>query len=554
MQMTVSNSRKRSLRNSTISQSLQYAGEIKQQKINQISCPQFIPFHVSPPRIRCRLRLPTTLTLQCYCEYTERRHNKLLRIEELPETVRDLKQLISDKLQIPIICQLQLSVKEMILFDYQSLSQDVSLRGGDQLQLIYFGRSCSDRFPLVLEHANKITAFYNKHINPPKIKSTESPPPPITDIELIDDVDELKQSMDYMYERVLLPWRDEATTCHRLYLTNEGVIDRVIEIWEWADQEIYENLAVSCMLMLWDYGENLEERVLLMNKKVHILALDRFISTKATTEIKYGCVGLLAGFGEFPAGQKFLGTSQKFLTKLVDYFTKTPNRFAMSITSTLLFTLASHPNVPLVMMKAGIVQKLSNKLERLDFFLNADSDIAYGLIMFYMALLRNPTFDLPTGYSPGYFKIKFQQQRNCTSAVDIAEREKLRGTSWGTILPFIDMLFIPQSAPLWKFKYSRGLMDSYLHMAVTIVSATFMDVKNIELCLREGLYGYLVILSWNYKSYHCITRVLKEILKRFDPLENKIPSLAQIARSEYAVLHNGLGATLELNTSTIALF
>ena len=539
--MTESNNRKRSLQNSALDHTLSCSSANKHKKNSPILYPHFIPSYV-PPLIRSRLPLPASLILLCYCEDTGRRHTELLRITELPETVRHLKQLISDIFHIPIICQLQLSVKEMQLFDDQSLSQDISLREGDQLKLVYFMSSNASRFPLVLEKANLITQFYNKHIHPNSVRSF------VTDNELPDDVNELKNIIDYMYESVLLPWRNEATTCHRIYLTHEKVIDKIIRIWEWADGSVYESLSFSCMLMLWDYGENLEERVYLMNKNVHITAHDRFISNTSSPNIKYGCIGLLAGFGEFPAGQEYLGTRQKFLIKLVDYFTRTTDRFAMSITSTLLFTLASHPNVPLVMKKAEIVQKLSDKLERVDFFLNADSEIAYGLIMFYMALLRNPTFEIPSGYSPGYFKIKFQQQRNCTSDADIAEREKVRGTSWGSILPFIDMLFIPQSSPLWRYRYTRGLLHSYLEMAITIVSATFMDEENINLCIREDLYGYLCILSWTYESFPRVIRLLKKILKRFSPLQNRVPSLSQIARSSYAVLHSGLGAALELDT------
>ena len=542
--MTQSNARKRSLRNSTITQSLPYTN-LKHRKTHsiQVKIPKFIPI-TTTPSVRCRLRLPVSLTLQCYCVETDRRHSELLVIKELPETVKDLKQLISEKLYIPIICQLRLSVKEMVLFDRQSLSLDVSLREGDQLKLEYFGRSELDRYKSLVDISGEIERFYNLHVNPPKTKSTDAciPNPPIQQLE--NDILHLIQALDDLNHTVLLPWRNEATTCHRIYLTDRKLIDKVIKIWQLADVLGCEELLVSSMLVLWDYGENLEERVILMNKNVHVIAHDQFTAFGATDLVKYGSVGLLAGFGEFPAGQEFLGTNLKFLTKLVDYFTKTTDRFAMSIVSTLLFTLASHPNVPFVMKKAGIVEKLSNKLEGLDFFSNSDSEIAYGLILFYMALLRNPKFDLPNGYSPGYFKIKFQQQKNCTFDLDIAEREKTRGTSWGSTLPFIDVLFIPHSAPLWILRDNRGLIDSYLDMALTILSATFLDEKNIKLCVREDLFGYLVILSWKYKH----RSILKNILSRFDPLMNKIPSLSQIARSVYAIRHNGLGASLELNT------
>ena len=434
----------------------------------------------------------------------------------------------------------------MVLFDRQSLSLDVSLREGDQLKLDYFGRSHHSSHKSLSDISGDVERFYSLHVNPPKKKSTNSCTsfPPSQHL-LDNDIQHVTQALDNLNHTILLPWRDEATTCHRIYLTDNGVIDKVIDIWNWALGMGYEDLSVSAMLVLWDYGENIEERVILMNKSVHIIACDEFIAIGATETVKYASVGLLAGFGEFPAGQKFLGTNLKFLTKLVDYFTKTTNRFAMSIASTLLFTLASHPQVPIVIKKAGIVEKLSSKLDGLEFFLNSDSEIAYGLILFYMALLRNPKFDIPNGYSLGYFKIKFQQQKNCISDYDIAQKEKSRGTSWGSILPFIDMLFIPQSAPLWIFRdSSRGLMDSYLDMALTIVSATFMDDKNIKLCLREDLFGYIVFLSWKYKH----KPIIKVILNRFPPLINRIPSLSQIARSVYAITHNGLAASLDLNT------
>ena len=433
----------------------------------------------------------------------------------------------------------------MVLFDSQSLSLGVSLREGDQLKLEYFGRSEPGRYKSLLEISGDIARFYSIHVNPPKTKSTNaSPYNPPSQLLLENDIQNITLALDNLNHMILLPWRNEATTCHRLYMTDRNLIDKVIGIWEWAITCGYQDLSIACMLVLWDYGENLEERVILMNKNVHVIAHDQFIAIGATDPVKYGSVGLLAGFGEFPAGQEFLGTSLKFLTKLVEYFTRTTNRFAMSIASTLLFTLASHPSVPFKMKKAGIVEKLSDNLDGLEFFSNSDSEIVYGLIMFYMALLRNPKFDIPNGYSPGYFKIKFLQQKNCTSDMHIAEGERNRGNSWGSTLPFIDMLFIPQSAPLWKFRDSRGLMDSYLDMALTIVSATFLDEENKKLCLREDLFGYLVILSWKYKD----KPILRAILNRFNPLINRIPSLSQIARSVYAIMHNGLGASLELKT------
>ena len=126
---------------------------------------------------RCRIRLPACLTLLCYCEDTGSRHTELLRIAELPETVKHLKQLISDTLHIPIICQLQLSVKEMQLFDDQSLSQDVSLREGDQLKLVYFGRCSSDKLVLLVKQGTSITNFCENYLRNDILRTLSNPIP-----------------------------------------------------------------------------------------------------------------------------------------------------------------------------------------------------------------------------------------------------------------------------------------------------------------------------------------------------------------------------------------
>ena len=529
----IENKRKRSIQNSAIN--------ISDKSKRRKPCPLTKQL-LSIPKCdikhsRCRLRLPASLTLHCYSENSERRHSEVLSIAELPGTVYDLKQVISDALNIPIICQLQLSLHDLILFDNQPFVEEVPLREGDHMKLLYYGKSKHNEYNALIRHGKELLQFQNYHIRPSKSNSTPR--------NLDADISDLVTIMDHMYQAILLPWRDESTTCHRLYFTSENLIDRVIEIWEWAGDYRSEELSQSCMLVLWDFGENLEERLILMEKDVHKIALDIFIAPGASEILRFGSIGLLAGFGEFPAGQKFLGTNLKFLTKLVDYFNKTKDRSAMSIASTLLFTLASHSSVPVVMEKAGTVEQLSLCPLSLTFSSVYDLDVTYGLILFYMALLRNPKFSLPDGYSPAYFKIKFQQQRNAVSDTNIAEMEEGKGNSWGSVLPFIEMLFIPPTAPLYKYKNCRGLVDSYLDMAITILSATFIDEQNIKLCLKEDLYGYLVILSWKYKTYPRMRTFMKELITRFNPVIDRVPSLLHIATSEHALQFNGLGATLE---------
>ena len=535
----IENKRKRSIQNSTV--------DISDESKRSKSCPLTEQLPSIPKCVvkhsRCRLRLPASITLHCYSENSERRHSEVLSISELPDTVYDLKQVISNTLNIPIICQLQLSLHDLILFDNQSFVEEVPLRDGDHMKLLYYGKSrlINDEYNALVWYGKEMLQFQNYHTIGPS-KSNRTPR------DLDTDISDLITKLDHMYQSILLPWKDDSTTCNRIYFTSENLIDRVIDIWEWAGNYRSEELSQSCMMVLWDFGENLEERLILMEKNVHKIALDIFFAPGASEILLSGSVGLLAGFGEFPAGQKFLGTNLEFLRKLVYYFNTTKERHAMGAVSTLLFALASHPSVPAVMERAGTVEQLSLWPLSLKFSVD-DLDVTYGLILFYMALLRNPKFSLPDGYSPSYFKTKFQQQHQAVSVRNIADMCANEQYSWGSVLPFIEILFIPSTAPLYRYNNCLGLVDSYLDMAITILSATFINEENIKLCLKEDLYGYLVVLSWKYETYPHLRSLMKELLEtftRFNPVLNRVPSLLHIAKSEHALQFNGLGATLEL--------
>ncbi|KAI6646495.1 hypothetical protein LOD99_12616 [Oopsacas minuta] len=547
---------------------------------------------------RCRLHLPAILTIQCYCEDTARRHNELLRIEELPETVRDLKQLISDKLQIPIICQLQLSVKEMILFDYQSLSQDVSLRGGDQLQLIYFGRCSSDKLGLLVKQGHSISRFCKIYLNsntidsrtmsnpiPPdddkksksksrlykimkglglKEKKKISPqrkrysseilqdrtPSPLayTNDELMSDANRVKWCLNYMYSNILLPWRDEGTLCQRLYLVQEGLLDKIIQVWQWSIDNSDYDTTRACMLTLWDFGENWAERVYLLNRGVLTISLNVFLDPLINCEeTKEAALGLIAGFGEFSQGQKVLGKNDKFLRAIANLFCTTSSPFMATVIGGLVSSLASCHFVPSYMLNAHILETLKPDIDQIEFKSVNNLDMNYTLILFFMYLLKSPVYIIPKEYEVQNFVDYFEDFYIYNTDQSIADSEEEKQTSWASMVPFLDLLFVSNNSPVRNESiHDNKLLTAYLKCAKLLLSAMLLQEENRRLFLDEDLYGYLIYLSWNYKNDRLIGPFMLQLVARFQPPPFRIPTLVHLATAEYAFCIKGLGEAIEI--------
>ena len=569
---------------------------------------EFVPldYEIIPTSInRCRLRLPASLTVQCYCVETDRRHSELLIIKELPETVRDLKQLISDKLNIPIICQLQLSVKQMVLFDRQSLSLDVSLREGDQLKLDYFGRCSQDKLGHLVRQGQSISRFCEQYfpsrpnsemdaILPPnntinnnnkkhkyfrtpslskllkKLKlgdimkranSTTSsseratspevgkkPPLPYSLDQMRNDANAVKWCLNYMYSNILLPWRDEGTLCQRLYLIQEDLIENIIEVWQWAIQISDYGTQRACMLTLWDFGENWVERMYLFNREVHILALDVFMDPVTDEETKYAALGLIAGFGEFPQGQRMIGTNQVFLQGIAKMFCDTGSAFMATVIGGLLLSLASCHFVPRCMLEANILETLRGEIGEINFRSVNDLDLTYTLILFFMYVLKSPDFRIPQGYSVQTFVEYFDDFSTFNTDRGIADSEEEKQTSWASMVPFVDLFFISNDSPIKKESLKDDkLITAYLSCAKIMLSAMLLQEENRKLFLGEDLYGYLIFLSWRYNNNTQIRSYMQLLLTRFKPAPFKVPTLSNLATAEYAFVVKGLGHAIECN-------
>ena len=550
---------------------------------------------------RCRLRLPVSLTLQCYCVETDRRHSELLVIKELPETVKDLKQLISEKMNIPIICQLRLSVKEMVLFDRQSLSLDVSLREGDQLKLEYFGCCSQDKLGHLVRQGKLISRFcsqyfsgkpnsemdsnliipnnainnnHKKHMyfGKPSLsrllkklkfkdtgrKASSSSSEGTTSREpgkrssfpfqMRNDANEVKWCLNNMYSNILLPWRDEGTLCQRLYLIQEDLMDSIIEVWQWAIEISDHGTQRACMLTLWDFGENWVERMYLFNREVHIIALDVFMDSRTDEETKYAALGLIAGFGEFPQGQRVIGTNQVFLEGIAKMFHETTNSFMATVIGGLLLSLASCYFVPRYMLEAHILESLQSDIGDINFRSQADLDLTYTLILFFMYVLKSPDFKIPEGYDVQTFVQYFTDFAMFNTARSIANSEEDKQTSWASMVPFMDLFFISNNSPIMTESVNNGeLLKAYLRCAKMLLSAMLMQEENRKLFLWEDLYGYLIFLSWHYGNNDQIRSYMKDLLGRFQPAPFKVPSLANLATAEFAFLVKGLGHVIECN-------
>ena len=540
---------------------------------------------------RCRIRLPASLILLCYCEDTGRRHTELLRITELPETVRHLKQLISDIFHIPIICQLQLSVKEMQLFDDQYLSQDVSLREGDQLKLVYFGRCSSDKLVLLVKQGTSISNFCNNYIEKnahirtlsntiksEQRKSTFSkfikkafrigkatPPTPapqfignatddrqgesprhLIKANQLQDANFVKWCLNKMYCDILLPWKDEGTLCQRLYLVQEELVDRIIQVWHWSLNNSEFSILRACMLTFWDFGENWAERMYLFNRKVHVMALNVFLNPRMDEETRGAALGLIAGFGEFPQGQKAIGTNISFLEGIAQTFRDTNSSFMATVIGGLLLSLASCHFIPRYMLRAKILEKLKPDIDEIDFTSVQDMELTYTLILFFMYLLKSPDFQIPQVYSVQIFIKCFEDFSKYNDDQALADSEEEKQTSWASMVPFLDLFFISKDSPLVKESVQETrLMTSYLQCARILLSAMLMQEDNRRLFLDEDLYGYLVFLSWHFKNDRSIGPLMVQLISRFQPAPFKIPSLLHLATAQYAFEIKGLGHAIE---------
>ena len=556
---------------------------------------------------RCRLRLPASLILHCSCVETERRHSELLIIKELPETVRDLKQLISEKFNIPIICQLQLSVNEMVLFDSQSLSLDVSLREGDQLKLEYFGQCSQDKLGHLVRQGQSISRFcsqyftnrpnsnndlilapnnsstnnnHKKHkyfrkpslaklfkkmklkefkkksssnsvssersVSPDQNRRTSSPHYSLEDMKR--DANAVKWCLNYMYSHILLPWRDEGTLCQRLYLIQEELVDKIIDVWQWALETDDYGTQRACMLTLWDFGENWADRMYMFNRDVHTLALDVFMDPETDEETKSAALGLIAGFGEFPQGQKVIGINTNFLEAIATMFCQTGSSFMTTVIGGLLLSLASCHFVPQYMLDLHILETMKSDIDDINFRSVDELDLTYTLVLFFMYLLKSPDFKIPQGYSVQMFVQYFNDFSLFNTDSSIATSELEKETSWASMVPFLDLFFISNHSPIMRESINNPqLTTAYLKCAKLLLSAMLLQDLNRKLFLGEDLYGYLIFLSWHYKNNQLIGSHMQELLNRFKPAPFKTPTLATLAAAQYAFLVKGLGHVIDCN-------
>ena len=534
---------------------------------------------------RCRIKLPALITIQCYCLNSDQVHTEVLRISELPNTVLDLKQLISDSLSIPVICQLRLSVKDIYLFDDQIFAEEVPFREGDEVKLEYFGR-CSEKMEQLVNQGKCITKFCSdyeltnyfrcesipnmtagedkgkktkknnfltylkkaKILRLPRKHSNNSDcgsPPPFNMDEMKRDAATVRWALANLYSDVLLPWRDEGTLCHRLYMVQEELIDRILDVWKWARENSDLNLQRVCMLSLWDYGENLAERMYLLLRDVHTEALDVYLESGVDDDTKYAAIGLIAGFGEFPLGQSVIGVNEEFLKVTAEYLCTTRSSFIETVIGGLLLSLASYHSVPKHMSNVRILENIKSLVDTLSFSSVDDFDLTYLLILLFMFLLKSPDFKTPEGYSVKLFAQYFIDFHTNVTDDLIAESEQDKQTSWASMVPFIDLFFVSKGSVMIESGNS-DFLSAYLRCAETLFSAMMLQEENLQLFLNEDLYGYLICLSWYYKNDSTVCNFIKDVLARFKPIPYKIPSLLHIATATYAFTTKGLGAAIEV--------
>lgn len=548
----------------------------------------------------CRLKFPALITIQCYCQNSDRIHTEVLRIPDLPEDVLALKQLIFDSLNIPIICQLELTVRDIVLFDDQLFEHEVPIRVGDGMKLIYFAR-CGDKMSHLIKQGESISKFcfdfdINNYSNslrcdltvgsilsPVEKKKThknilmknlkkmkkkiakstarksvddcnnETTPPPSpapSNDQLLHDASTVRWALHNMYSDILLPWRNEGTLCHRLYLIQEDLVDKILDVWRWGRETSDLNIQRVCMLVLWDFGENWAERMILLMRNVHLEALDVFLDPKIDEDTKYACIGLIAGFGEFPRGQATIGTNEKFLFEISEYFCDTKSSFIETVIGGLLLSLASYHSIPQHMYNIRILENIRPVVDSLSFDSVDDFDLTYLLILFFMYLLKSPDYKIPREYSVHEFTDYFTDfSQNITDDL-IADSEQEKQTSWASMVPFIDLFFVSEGSPIVRESgRNADFFKAYFSCAKTLFSAMMLQEENRDLFLNENLYGYLIFLSWRYKSDPIMHKYMLKVLSRFNPAPYKIPSLCHIATAKYAFITKGLGAAIELTNS-----
>lgn len=523
----------------------------------------------------CRLSVPTMIQLRCTQVNEPNVHIQKLYLDTLPNSVLDLKKIISAKLNIPLICILSLSVGDMIFSDENVLG-NICIRNSDEVYLEYFAMCEEEKFTVLVNQGNVIIKFCNKYLikmdtedahnsvdlrdnlnqnrkfigQTNERQSHNHQEAPLADekrvtLQMTTDIKTLIWAFNFMYHDLLLPWKDENTLCHRLYLVQEDILSKIVQIWRWSIEYKQTELQEMILLVFWDFGENWIERIVLFDMGVHTDALDLFFAEDTCDYVKRAIIGMLAGYGEFPRGQKELGSNAEFLMTITNHLNGSDD-YMKQVIIVLLFMLASCPCVPATMMRCNTLEKVLSITRGFDFGNVDEIEYASNLCMLIMVLLKSPDFILQDGIEVRklcYIFFEFHKYATDDLLFHTYEEKQI---SWASDVPFLDLFFIPRNSPLNQFALQfPQLLNSYYKIASINLSAALMAPENRKLLLDENLYGYLIILTWREKNSG-IKNILLSIMHRFKPAPYSIPSLLQIAIAQQAFNTYGLAAALEL--------
>lgn len=127
---------------------------------------------------------------------------------------------------------------------------------------------------------------------------------------------------------------------------------------------------------------------------------------------------------------------------------------------------------------------------------------------------------------------------------DVCKYEKERGTIWATLLPYLKLLYNPDSSFLLQESFIQELQVLGARIILTFLHSKVFSPRYHSLLVRENLVDFVVCLPW------CITPSCQQpALALVSDLCANMPSvgppsLASLAKARLAKAHFGLEKAL----------
>ncbi|KAI6660016.1 hypothetical protein LOD99_14357 [Oopsacas minuta] len=501
-------------------------------------------------------------------------HREKFRINEkyFHPTIEYLQNLIEGELNIPRVCQIDISIDDIKLncspkgSIIKSLPRDLYRR--------------TKPIHMTLRYYTTCTSFSSM-------------------VQLLDRLYIAIQNLEYLkvgqvlevigsYFNELNDWGSLESTGDYIFLSNVGFIDILVgfiqhihklllskistETLGSLDLEnnkehtnLFPAIQMPCFCLgisqglLWNFGANVEERILLYKKGFLHLSF----ATLEISDMLKKCGNIrFVGLGELLFSQTFGGFSglseiwtiagelcsnRNFLKVLQDTFLTIPNpnnELDVSIASCTFMILSSHCELSNNFMSIGtyneVIQYYYNKID----IMNDYGDKCYCVCLSLVNMLNTPGTWNMDHILPDQILQIWENFLDQFSPSNVSKFEKDHSYIWGSLEPFTLLYFSPKNSYLGFQQLStnsvsnRRFIETYIKLALFSLEVVLMLEGNLDLLLKQNIFTHLLIADWK------IGKIVEELRKYYPNLVHfPVPSLYDI--SGMTAIREGLGSYSE---------